>query len=172
MECHPEEDYNGKYEAEADDNIDLFIYNALSDAWDPSYNFGLRTTDGTERLSFKVFCWMDVYGAGANVTSSLLSTLGVSSWTALVPSLDMSQFRRQCVFAPMEYSEGYYEDYKLYGNFLYLKGAICTYSGIVKCGSTYYYAERGYADNTYTGTVTVNGHKYYVSSGVVRYRVS
>ena len=160
------------YKAEADPNIDLFIYNARSDAWDPSYNFGLMKTDGTERLAFKVFLWMDVYSMGANVTNSLLSTIGVSSWTDLLPSLDFNKFRRECRLGAMVYSENYNEAYKVNGKFLFLKDMLCTYTGLVKCGSTYYYADRGWVDTSYTASVTVNGHKYYVSNGVVRYRIS
>ncbi len=160
------------YKAENDPNIDLFIYNALNDSWDPSYNFGLSKTDGTERLAMKVFCWMDVYNVGSTVTNPLLSTLGASSWTALLPSLNMNNFRRQCYLGATETYTDYDGEVLQKGRFLYLKGMVSNYTGVVKCGSTYYYAEEGFVDSTYTGTVSLNGHKYYVSNGVVRYRVS
>ena len=84
------------YKAETDPTIDLFIYNALNDHWDPSYNFGLMDTSYNHRAAYDTFLWMDVYSIGAAVTKPLLSTLGASSWTSLMPNLDTNAFRRQC----------------------------------------------------------------------------
>lgn len=83
------------YAAEFNDMIDATMFRALKDASEEikdRFYFGLLNSDGTKRLSYDVFKYMDTED-WETYTKGCLDTIGISLWNELVTYFDGERFK-------------------------------------------------------------------------------
>lgn len=82
------------YAAEFNDMVDATMFRSLKDApaeTKDHFYFGLLNSDGSQRISYNVFKYMDTE-EWANYTSGCLNTMGISLWNEVVTYFDGERF--------------------------------------------------------------------------------
>lgn len=87
------------YAAEFNDMVDAVIFRSLTDApeeMEDRFYFGLQNSDGSPRMSYNVFKYMDTE-EWQTYTSECLETIGITLWNELVTYFDGERFVRRPV---------------------------------------------------------------------------